>query len=159
MKTLIVYYSLSGNVKEKAEELAEKLSADLLRIEPVKEIPTDSRNKMIMTGGMYATFGILPKLKPLGVDLEPYDSIILGTPVWAGKPAVAASAFVKTCGCPEKIYGVFTCSGSGNNDKCLDYLEKRLDNLKYAASFADNYNEELAKYNDEVMADFLGNMQ
>ena len=159
MKTLVAYYSLSGNVKEAAEIIAKELDADLLRLEPVKDIPTKGF-KMFMQGGGMATFALGTRLKDYSsYDLESYDRIILGTPVWAGKSTPAVNEFIRKCGCKEKIYGVFTSAGSGNNDKCLDILDKKLDNLKFAASLADKQNAEMAQYNEEVLNEFIGNLK
>jgi len=159
MKTLIAYYSFTGNVEEAARKLSGILNADLLKLEPVKDIPKQGF-KMFMVGGMKASFGMGTRLRSYAdVDLESYDCIILGTPVWASKPAPAVNEFIKKCGCKEKIYGVFTSSGGGDNDKCLDILDKKLDNLKYAASLADRGNQDMAKYNEEVLKDFIDNMQ
>lgn len=159
MKTLVAYYSLSGNVKEAAEKLSKEFDADLLRLEPVKDIPGKGF-WMFFLGGYMATFEKRTKLKDFSsYDLESYDRILLGTPVWASKATPAANEFIKKCGCKEKIYGVFTSSGSGNDEKCLNILDKKLDNLKFAASLADKNNEELAQYNDDVLNEFIGNLR
>ena len=39
MKTAIVYYSMSGNTKYAADKIAEKIEADIIRIEPEKAYP------------------------------------------------------------------------------------------------------------------------
>ena len=39
MKRLVVYYSLSGNTEEAAQKIAEKLGADLLKVDTVKAMP------------------------------------------------------------------------------------------------------------------------
>lgn len=156
MKTLVAYYSLTGNVKEIAEKLAKAFDADILRIEPVKEIPS-SKFGRFMIGGMKATFGCCVPMKPYDMDLEVYDRIVLGTPVWAGKPASVVNTFVKECGCKEKIYGVFTSSMSGDGRKCVNILDKKLDNMKFAVCLADR-NGKLVELNDEVMQDFIDHM-
>lgn len=38
-KSLVIYYSLEGNVEFVAEELAEELGADTFRVETVKDYP------------------------------------------------------------------------------------------------------------------------
>ena len=91
MKELVVYYSLEGNTKQAAEIIADRLNADILRLNTVKEIP---KNKMkYVIGGMQAAFGVCAKLKPITLNPEQYDRIILGTPVWAGKSAPAINTF------------------------------------------------------------------
>lgn len=41
MKTLVVYYSYSGNTKSIAKKVAEELNTDLLELEPVKAYSSD----------------------------------------------------------------------------------------------------------------------
>ena len=50
MKTVIVYYSMSGNTKYVADKIAEKLHADIIRIEPVKAYPNQGAQKFIWGG-------------------------------------------------------------------------------------------------------------
>ena len=63
MKTIIVYYSLDGNTKRAAKELAEKIGADTCEILPVKPLPSKGKPSFgtIMKGGGQVTFGICPK--------------------------------------------------------------------------------------------------
>ena len=47
MKTAIVYYSMSGNTKYAADKIAEKIEADIIRIEPEKAYPDKGAKKFI----------------------------------------------------------------------------------------------------------------
>lgn len=82
MKTLIVYYSYEENTHMVAKRLAEKLNADLLRLEPVKEMKSKGFSKYIW-GGRQAVMKTTPSLKPYTFKSDDYDLIIFGTPVWA----------------------------------------------------------------------------
>ncbi len=53
MKTLIVYYSLEGNVQWTAEKLASRLGADTLRLVPKAAYPEN-----ICQGGFYNQTGV-----------------------------------------------------------------------------------------------------
>jgi len=135
MKDLVVYYSLEGNTREAAEIIAGRLHADILRLNTVKEIP---RNKMkYVIGGMQAVFGVCAKVKPIALNPEQYDRIILGTPVWAGKPAPAINTFLKSCNVKDKITALFTLSAGGDNERCVRNLRKKLNNLKTTVALAD----------------------
>ncbi|HKM35927.1 MAG TPA: flavodoxin [Lachnospiraceae bacterium] len=154
MKTLVVYYSLEGNTKEAAETIAKELSADLLRLVPVKDT-TKERNFKFMIGGMKATFGMGTKLEAYDFNRNEYDQIILGTPVWASKPSLAVNQFLKETSNLDKITGVFTCSGGGDNDKCIMVLKKKIKNLKNEVALADKNNKELAAKNEEKLSGFI----
>lgn len=135
MKDLVVFYSLEGNTKQAAERIADKLNADLLQLDTVKEIPKSNMKYLI--GGMQAVFGVCAKIKPIEINPEEYDRIILGTPVWADKAAPAINSFLKQFHVKDKIIALFTCSGAGDNEKCVLNLKKKLDNLKTTVSLAD----------------------
>ena len=67
MKSIIVYYSLEGNTEYTAKEIAAKLGADLLRLEPVKAYPTGKVSKFVW-GGKSAMMAETPQLKPYQFD-------------------------------------------------------------------------------------------
>ena len=62
MSKAVVYYSLSGNTKEAAIEIARKLGVKIFEIEPVKPLPQNTVRQMIV-GGMQSTFGRKPQTK------------------------------------------------------------------------------------------------
>ena len=136
MSKLIIYYSLSNNTQEAAEYLARELGADLSRIELVKPMPDDFK-KQILVGGMQSTFNMTPKIKGVPSNIDEYEEIIVGGPIWAGKIAAPINTFIKKYHIAEKVTAVFTCSGGGDNDKCIALLEKILPNMKANVPLAD----------------------
>mgnify|MGYP001183204377 CR=1 FL=1 len=152
MKDLVVYYSFEGNTRQAAEIIAERLHADILQLDTVKELP---KNKMkYFIGGMQAALGVCAKLKPIAIDPEQYDRIILGTPVWAGKAAPAINTFLKSYNVKNKITALFTLSGGGDNERCVRYLEKKLVNLRTTVALADR-NYPCASENDRKLNAFM----
>lgn len=83
MSTLIVYFSLDGNTKFIAEKIAETINADIIELKTNKKYPTEGFGKYFW-GGKSVIFGEKPKLTNNNIDLNLYDAIIIGTPVWAG---------------------------------------------------------------------------
>lgn len=158
MKTLVVYYSFDGNTKKAAEKIAADLSAELLELVPVKEIPKKGMGKFLI-GGMKATFGMGTKLQPIDIHPQEYDRIILGTPIWAGKAAPAINEFLKKYPVLENITGLFTCSGGGDNQGCVKQLEKKLSHVQshwqYTVALADENNREKAGQNAEQLTAFI----
>lgn len=152
MKDLIVFYSLEGNTKQAAEKIADKLNADILQLNTVSEIP---KNKMkYIIGGMQAVFGVCPKIKPIGLNPEIYGSIVLGTPVWADKAAPAIHSFFRKYDVKDKVIALFTLSGGGDNEKCVQNLKKKFDHLQTTVSLADRKNP-IASENDRKLSDFI----
>ena len=153
MSKAVVYYSLSGNTKEAAVEIARKLGAKIFEIEPLKPLPQNTVRQMLV-GGMQSTFGRKPQIKGVPDNIDYYDEIILGMPVWAGMPASPVNTFIKNYGVADKIDAVFTFSGGGDNDRCLAQLSKSLKNIKSQVALADR-NSNAAKDNQEKLEKFV----
>lgn len=81
-KILVIYYSLEGFTKTIALEISKVLNADLCAIEPVHEI--DKGMTKYVWGGGQVVMKVQPKLRSIVVDLNQYDLIFLGSPIWAG---------------------------------------------------------------------------
>ena len=126
MKTAIVYYSMSGNSEYVADKIAEKIEADILRIEPVKAYPDKGAEKFIW-GGKSAVMREKPVLQPYEFSAEQYDRIILGTPVWASTFTPPIRTFIKEnpAICGKKI-AVYTCYSGGGADKAIEKMRKYL---------------------------------
>jgi len=126
MKIGIVYYSRSGNTKKVAEILQERLKqqkaeAELIEIEHVK------RPGFFSAGRAALADKELP-IKNTDFDLKKYDTILVGSPTWGGRPSpFIKSFFNKAENYKGKKAGVFFTSGgatekahTGKNIK--DYL-------------------------------------
>ena len=128
MKTLIVYYSMSGNCEHVAGVLAEKLGADTLHIESEKAFP-DSGFKKFFYGGKSAVMGEMPPLLPYDTDLSAYDRVIIGFPVWASRPAPPLRTFIRDNldALKTKRLAVFACQSGNGAKKAIAKLEAQLD--------------------------------
>ena len=116
MKTLIVYYSLEGNTKWAAEQLAARLDADTLRLVP-KEAYPDKGFKKFLFGGKSAVMKETPELEPYTVDLAPYERVILATPVWAGTLAPPLRSFIRAESLGGKQIALVASSMGGSPGK------------------------------------------
>ena len=115
MKTIIVYYSMSGNTDFAAREVASRLGADTLRIEPEKSYP-DKGFKKFFWGGKSAVMAETPPLRPYHFAAEDYEQVILGFPVWAGNLTPPLRTFLRdnADALAGKQVAAFACqSGSG----------------------------------------------
>lgn len=155
MKTAIVYYSMSGNTEFVAEKIAEKVKADIIRIEPVKAYP-DQGAKKFLWGGKSAVMGEKPKLLPYEFDAEKYDTIIIGTPVWASSFAPPIRTFLhENRSISEKKIAVFTCFSGGGADKAIDKMKKYIGIDKFEAELIlIDPKENVKVENDEKIEEF-----
>lgn len=122
MKTLVAYYSLDGNTAFIAQIIAEKLGADIMKLEPIKPYPTKGFKKFLV-GGMGAVRKATPELKNENINTAQYDNIVLGSPVWAGTFAPPLNTLLKKHGFKGKKLAFFLCSGGGDVAKCLTKLK------------------------------------
>jgi len=119
MKTLIAYYSFSGNNEKLAAELQRRLKCDILKIEELKK-----RIKLSIL--LDLVFHRSAKLKKTDTDLKLYDNIILIAPVWAGKIGTPMQSFMLQEQNNIVKYAFITlCSGvAGQREKIQKFLEK-----------------------------------
>lgn len=140
MKALIVYYSLEGNTDLVARKIAEKIGADVIRLVPEKEIPTGNVKKFIW-GGKSAVFGERPKLTNEKIPVDEYDTVILGTPVWAGTFTPALMTFFSQVKFTGKGVYLFACHAGGGAvaEKCFAKMGKYLDGntIRHTIDFTD----------------------
>lgn len=111
MKAVIIYYSYGGNTERVADMIRDKLHCDCAKIETVKEYPKDY-DEVVELGKKEADSGFMPEIKPLGIDLENYDTVILGSPVWWYTFAPAMRTFLSEAGLKgKKVYPFATNGG------------------------------------------------
>ncbi len=91
MKALVVFYSRTGNTREVAQAIAREMPCDIEEI-----YDTQSRSGIIgwLKSGYQANRQKLTVLKPTNHDPADYDLVIIGTPIWAGFPAVPISTYL-----------------------------------------------------------------
>lgn len=157
MKKLVVYYSLSGNTKEAAIKIAKAIDADLLELETVKNMPKGFAAQIIVGGGQ-VMMKYIPELKPFDKNVEEYDEIILGSPIWNSKGVPAVNAFLKDESAAAKVTSLFFLSGGGEVQKGLDAITKLLPNLKNTVSLLDKKHED-SKDNDSKIEQFIKRIQ
>jgi hypothetical protein len=122
MKTLILYYSLSGSTKRLAQKLAEKENCDAVEIKERKK-----RN------GFTAFFGGCPAamshktsdIIPLDIDFSMYGKFILLAPIWAGHPAPPMNNMLEMIPGGKDV-DVILVSGGGASGSSAEYIQKIL---------------------------------
>ena len=113
MKTLIVFYSRTGNARRVATALAEKLQADMDEILSEKDY---SGALGWMAAGKDSTFKSQPPIAAMKMDPAQYDLVIVGTPVWAFTAAAPIFTYLAEHGKAFKSVA-FYCTMGGNGDK------------------------------------------
>jgi flavodoxin len=127
MKSLVVFYSLEGDTKLIASMMAEELNSELLELKPEKEIPKQGFQKFLW-GGKSVIFKEKPVLENKIPCLDEYDTIFIGTPIWAGSYAPPIHTFISECSINNKKVAFFACHAGGGAQKCFDKLSARFTN-------------------------------
>lgn len=91
MKTLVVYYSRTGNTKMIAETISESLDCDIEEI-----VDKEKRGGILgyLKSGYEASRNKLSIIEDPKHDLSKYDLLIVGTPIWAGKMSVPIRTYL-----------------------------------------------------------------
>jgi flavodoxin len=106
-KTLIIYYSRTGNTKAVCETLAKEINADIVE---VKDMNSRMSTPGII-GGMLKTFlGMQTKIFPEKIDMTDYLNVILSAPIWAAKvPPAMRTAIYMNGFKDKKVVMLVTC--------------------------------------------------
>lgn len=123
MKTAVVFYSLEGNTKYVAEQIAKNLNADLIQIIPEKEYEGGTFKKYFF-GGKSVLMGEKPVLKPYLYNHEDYDRVIIGFPIWAASFASPIKTFLTEHNFTGKKIAAFSCSKGGSALKAFENIKR-----------------------------------
>lgn len=80
-KTIVIYYSYGVHTKMIAEKIKEKLDCDILVLKPVIPFLTDYQ-QVVDEYQNNESEKETPEIEEINVNLDNYDKIIVGTPVW-----------------------------------------------------------------------------
>lgn len=106
MPKLIVYFSYTGNTRMIANKIRDKLNCDILEIKTV--IPYSSDYETVVNDEQNSESSTkLPDILDIELDLNKYDEIILGTPVWWYRSAPAIRTFLTKNNLSNKVIKPF----------------------------------------------------
>jgi len=110
MKTLVLFYSFSGNTGKLASQKAAETGAD---IEEIIETKKMSVLKAYTVGIYKAVKRKKTEIQPIKSRLDSYEKIIIMAPVWAGNPAPAFNSIIEMLPSGKEIELVMVSAGSG----------------------------------------------
>ena len=100
-KTLVVYYSYTGNCREIVSSLTEQIEADVLEIQPAeKGLKYEANNYALGTQLLNAIkanpndASSYPAIDPVSVSLDDYQNIIIVTPLWWSQMAAIMQTYL-----------------------------------------------------------------
>jgi len=136
MKSLVVYYSLTGKTKLVSQVIAEALNATLVEIKEKK--PRKPGPSIYPTGGLAAKMNRGSKINPIDVDLKQHEKIFIGSPMWGSRPAPAINSFIYKTNFEGRSIIPFFTMGGDNSEKALANITAKIERSqgKVAGSFA-----------------------
>lgn len=121
MRSIVVFYSRSGNTARVAGTLAENLGAEVF------EISCSRYGKGAMgylRAGYDSMSDYLPPIATAPGALAPTDLLVVAGPVWGGRPAAPLRAFLKRHPrLPLHVAAVLTHGGSALPDAAFSEIE------------------------------------
>ena len=118
-KTLVVYYSASGNTERVAKDIAEAAGADLFEIVPTELYTSDDLNwtnpdSRVSREHDDESLRDVPLTTTEVSDWDSYDTVFIGYPIWWGIAAWPVDTFVKNNDFNGKTVIPFATSSSSS---------------------------------------------
>ncbi len=136
MKTVVLFFSRTGNSKRVATKIADNLGVTPLEI-------TDDKNWNgilgYLKGGFYAAKNKRVNIKVSG-PFEEADQYVVISPLWAGGPAPSIREFLKKVP-TDKVILVITCKGSDIKSALVKY-ENKVGKFKASFGIVERLNNE-----------------
>lgn len=92
-KTLIVYFSYTGNTRALAAKIHDRIGGDMTELE-LKEPYSTEYKRVEQQGKEEVEQGFMPELAGHIEDFGQYDTIVVGTPVWWYHMTPAVASFL-----------------------------------------------------------------
>jgi len=125
LKTLVVYYSRTGNAKSVAEKIAGELEAE---IEEVVDKKKRSGVFGFLSGGKDATIGNKTEIAETRKNPVDFDLIVVVTPVWSSSPTPAIRTYLLKHDLAGKKVAVFYTSEGTGTDKAIAKIKDLIPN-------------------------------
>lgn len=125
-KILVVYFSRSGETKTLAREISQKLNCALEEIKPLKSYSGILGYQRAL---LQALFKRTPDIRPLQNNINDFELVILGSPVWNGSLSGPARSFIAKHKSELKNVAFFATQGGKYGQKKIfeqmkNYSEK-----------------------------------
>lgn len=156
-KILVVYYSYTGNTRKIADLIKENRNdVDLLEIKTIKPYSKDY-NHVVNQGQNEVESGYKPEIEDINLDIDKYDTIVLGTPVWWYTIASAMLTFLNKYDLKNKKVVPFATNGGwiGHTFKdirniCSDSVVENEINILFSGANLRTSNDEIKNWINKI---------
>jgi flavodoxin len=133
MKSLVVYYSRSGNTRFVAEKISQEIGGD---IEEIIDKKTRKGPLGFVIGGFDATKGRITEIAEMKKSPRDYDLIVVGTPMWNKRIAPAVRTYLKNNDFSEKKIAIFCTNNGSQSERVFRTLKKMLNGCIFVGDLA-----------------------
>lgn len=149
-RVLVAYFSATNNTKGVAEKISNALDADVYRIEPTVAYTSadlnwrDANSRVSRESKDLET----PEIKDMISNLDDYDVIFIGYPIWGGYAPKIVNIFVENSDFSGKTIIPFctsASSGFGQSGNALKNLDKSNATWKDGQRFQGSASEQTIK--------------
>lgn len=126
MKTLVAYFSCTGNTKAVTNLIQKATGADLYEIEPAVPYTAadlDWRNENSRSSVEMKDAASRPAIGNNVENMSAYDTLYIGFPVWWDKAPTIVNTFIESYDLASKTIYVFATSGSSSIDNLVAELK------------------------------------
>lgn len=120
-KTLLVYYSRSGNTRKVAGYIQEALQADVVELQTATPYPEEYRATTRQAKEELES-GYLPPLRATIPGINDYDAVIIGSPNWWGTMAMPVRTFLSEYDLSGKTLALFITHEGSRLGRSMDDL-------------------------------------
>ncbi|WP_164505974.1 flavodoxin [Companilactobacillus insicii] len=143
MKSIVIYFSLSGNTKNAAESIAKKTGSDIKPLNVNQAWPTNFDDLAALAQKQRDT-DTHPEISS-EINLDNYDKIYLGYPTWYEQPPMVINSFFDKFNVSNKTIVPFSTSGSSTFEITVPYVQRMIKdkNIKLEKGFRANSEDEI----------------
>lgn len=126
-KTLVAYFSCSGQTKKLAETISEAVGGSLYEIEPAvpyTEADLDWTNKRSRSTAEMNDLSSRPAVAGTVKNMEEYDTVFVGFPIWWYLAPTIINTFLESYDFSGKTVVPFATSGGSGMGKTESVLKK-----------------------------------
>lgn len=134
-KTLIVYFSWGGNTRTVANHIHDLIGGDIVEVETVIPYP-DSYEEVIQIAPGELESDYRPELKTKVENMDEYDTLIVGTPIWGGHLTPAMKSFLASYDLSGKAIAPFCTHGGSGTAQSVNDIRSVCPNSTILSSLA-----------------------
>lgn len=123
----VIYFSATGNTKALAEKIAKVTKADIYEIVPAVPYTSEDlnyNNDSCRANAEQQDDNARPEIEPIQIELEDYDTILLGYPIWWGTLPKVIYTFAQTYDLSGKTIMPFCTSGGSSISVSVSALKE-----------------------------------